>query len=51
MTETKFSFPDEGAFSQLVTVKKDSGVLVPPQDDPSDSKDEGIEPGFCTGHV
>lgn len=51
MIETKFSFPDVGALSQIVTVKKDSGVVVPPQDDPTDSKDEGIEPKFCTGNV
>ncbi|XP_029703988.1 arf-GAP with Rho-GAP domain, ANK repeat and PH domain-containing protein 1 isoform X2 [Takifugu rubripes] len=31
---------DVGAFSQLVTLNQDSGVVVPPQDDPTDSKDE-----------
>ncbi|TNM84400.1 hypothetical protein fugu_008578 [Takifugu bimaculatus] len=31
---------DVGAFSQLVMLNQDSGVVVPPQDDPTDSKDE-----------
>lgn len=34
-----------------MTLNEDSGVVVPPQDDPTDSKDEGIEAKFCTGHV
>lgn len=48
MIGTKFSFPDVGAFSQLEALNQDSGVVRPPQDDPTDSKDEGIE--ACTGY-
>lgn len=51
MIGTKFSFSDVGAFSQLVMLNQDSGVVVPPQDDPTDSKEEGTELEFCTGHV